>query len=84
MDYANPAGLVAEALRVANKKAALPVRDMLLRGALAGVFLGYATSMAFRLCDAGPAGLELATGNFALLPPACAARQMTPGALLRN
>src|SRR2546429_5590916 len=29
-------------------------------------------------------GLELATGNFAILPPAVAAGEITPGKLLRN
>src|SRR5260370_28624912 len=86
MDYVTPADLVAESLRVAKRKAALSVKDMLIRGILAGAFLGYATSLVFVILSQGlppvvgailfPVGfvmlvllgLELVTGNFALLP----------------
>jgi formate/nitrite transporter FocA (FNT family) len=47
MDYINPSELIAEALRAARRKAGLSVFDMLLRGALAGAFLGFATSLVF-------------------------------------
>jgi formate transporter len=101
-DYVPPADLMAEALRAAKRKAQLPVKDMLLRGALAGAFLGFATSLAFVVQAQGlPAivaailfpvgfvmlvllGLELATGNFAVLPPAVAAGEITLASLLRN
>src|SRR6266849_5026028 len=91
MDYVNPSELVAEAVRAAKRKAQLGVRDMLLRGALAGAFLGFATSLAFMVQTQGVPpivgailfpvgfvmlvllGLELATGNFALLPAGWAA-----------
>jgi formate/nitrite transporter len=102
MDYVNPSELVGEMLKAAKRKAALGVSDMLLRGALSGVFLGFATSLAFMTQTQGlpplvgailfPAGfvmlvllgLELATGNFALLPPAVAAGEITLGGLARN
>jgi formate/nitrite transporter len=102
MDYVNPSELVAEAVRVAKRKAQLGVHDMLLRGALAGAFLGFATSLVFMVQTQGVPpvvgallfpvgfvmlvllGLELATGNFALLPPAVAAGEITLGQLLRN
>src|SRR6202011_1488711 len=102
MDYVNPSELVAEAVRVAKRKAQLGVHDMLLRGALAGAFLGFATSLVFVVQTQGVPpivgailfpvgfvmlvllGLELATGNFALLPPAVASGDITLGALLRN
>jgi len=102
MDYVNPSELVAEALKVAGRKAGLSISDLLLRGALAGVFLGFATSLVFVVQTQGvPAivgallfpvgfvmlvllGLELATGNFALLPPAVWAGEITAGRLLRN
>src|ERR1700758_656413 len=89
-------------LEVARKKAALPVRDLIIRGILAGVFLGYATSLVMVILSQGlppivgailfPVGfvmlvllgLELATGNFALLPAACLSRDVTSGELLRN
>ena len=47
MDYVNPSELIAEALRAARRKADLSISDMLLRGALAGEFLGFATSLVF-------------------------------------
>ncbi len=102
MDYVNPKELVAEALQVAKKKASLSIGDMLVRGILAGVFLGYATSLAMVILSQGlppivgaalfPVGfvmlvllgLELATGNFALLPPALMAGEVRWTGLLRN
>ena len=102
MDYVNPSDLIAEVVRVAKRKAALSVRDMLLRGALAGAFLGFATSLVFMVQVQGVPpvvgalifpvgfvmlvllGLELATGNFALLAVAVAAGEVTPGRMLRN
>src|SRR5437660_8351397 len=101
-DYVAPNELSAEVLRVAQRKAALGVRDMLLRGALAGAFLGFATSLVFVVNAQGlppivgallfPVGfvmlvllgLELATGNFALLPPAVAAGEIGIGGLVRS
>ena len=47
MDYVVPSEVVSDALNAATKKASLSARDMLIRGALAGVFLGYATSLVF-------------------------------------
>src|ERR1700751_519983 len=102
MDYVNPSELIEEALRAARRKAQLGVRDMLLRGALAGAYLGFATSLVFVVQTQGVPpvvgalifpvgfvmlvllGLELATGNFALLPPAVASGDITLAALLRN
>jgi formate/nitrite transporter FocA (FNT family) len=40
-----PKQVVADMLEAARRKAALSVRDLLIRGILAGVFLGYATSL---------------------------------------
>src|SRR5438309_1994909 len=102
MDYVTPTELINDALRAAKRKAELGVNDMLLRGALTGAFLGFATSLVFVVNAQGlppivgallfPVGfvmlvllgLELATGNFALLPPAVAAGEITLGRLLRN
>lgn len=102
MDYVNPAELVQDALIVAGRKASLSVGDMLVRGSLSGVFLGFATSLSVVVTTQGlppiagailfPVGfvmlallgLELATGNFALLPAAVAARKVSYGKLLRN
>lgn len=102
MDYVLPAEIVSDALRAAEKKNHLSVRDLLIRGILAGVFLGYATSLAILAVSQGlPAivgaivfpvgfvmlvllGLELATGNFALMPAALLDGRISLGAMLRN
>jgi formate/nitrite transporter len=102
MDYVLPTEVVSDAMKAAVKKVSLPARDMLIRGALSGVFLGYATSLVFVALSQGlPAlvgaiifpvgfvmlvllGFELATGNFALLPPAWFDHRITGGALIRN
>jgi formate transporter len=47
MDYVLPTQVVSDAVNAAVKKAGLPALDMLIRGALAGAFLGYATSLVF-------------------------------------
>jgi formate/nitrite transporter len=47
MDYVLPTEVVSDAMKAAVKKVSLPARDMLIRGALSGVFLGYATSLVF-------------------------------------
>jgi formate/nitrite transporter len=102
MDYVIPTDVISDAVNAAVKKANLPVLDMLIRGALAGAFLGYATSLVFVALSQGlPAlvgaiifpvgfvmlvllGLELATGNFALLPAAWVGGRISSGAMLRN
>ena len=102
MDNVRPAEMLTEVMRLAGAKAKLPVRDMLLRGALAGAFLGFATSLAMVVTAQGVPpivgatffpvgfvmlvllGLELATGNFALLTPALAAGEVGWRQLLRN
>src|SRR5258707_10035723 len=101
-DYLKPAELIADAVAAAERKAALPVRDLLLRGALAGGFLGYATSLVFVVLSQGVPpivgailfpvgfvllvllGLELATGNFALLSQGFFADRISGTSLLRN
>src|SRR3954447_4523913 len=57
MDYVVPGEVVSDALNAAAKKAALPVRDMLIRGALSGAILGYATSLVFVALSQGLPGL---------------------------
>lgn len=101
-DYVSPTELLQEALRLAEKKSELSVWSMLIRGALSGAFLGYATSLAFLVTSQGvppivgailfPAGfvmlallgLELVTGNFAVLPMGALARTVRLRKLLRN
>jgi formate/nitrite transporter len=101
-DYVNPKEIVRETIDLAARKADLSIKDMLIRGALAGAFLGYATSLVFMVYSQGlppivgallfPVGfvilvllgLELATGNFALLPAGLLGGNVTLSKLLRN
>src|SRR5215831_19851627 len=101
MDYVNPSELITDAVRAAKRKASLGAHDMLLRGALAGAFLGFATSLVFMVQAQGVPpivgallfpvgfvilvllGLELATGNFALLPAGVMAGEVRISKLLR-
>ena len=102
MDCVKPNEMIAEALKVAAKKMDLSVRDLLLRGILAGALLGYATSLAFIVVSQGlppivgailfPVGfvmlvllgMELATGNFALLPLGAMTGELGMSGILRN
>ena len=102
MDHVNAVETIAAARQAAVQKASLPATQMLVRGALAGVFLGYATSLAMIIQAQGlppivaaicfPVGfvmlvllgLELATGNFALLSLGMAAGEVRTRDLLRN
>jgi formate/nitrite transporter len=101
-DYVSPKDLMQEAVQLAMRKSDLPVRDMLIRGILAGAFLGYATSLVFIVLSQGlppivgailfPVGfvmlvllgLELVTGNFALLPVGVMAGTVRVTKLLRS
>ena len=102
MDHVTPAELMQEAVQLAKKKAELSVADMLIRGALSGAFLGYATSLALLVTSQGlppivgailfPVGfvilallgLELVTGNFAMLPIGTLAGTVRFRQMLRN
>jgi len=101
-DYVGPQELLQEAVRLAEKKSELTIADILIRGALAGAFLGYATSLAFLVTSQGlppivgailfPVGfvmlallgLELVTGNFAVLPIGVLAKDVSFFKLVRN
>src|SRR6266699_2993924 len=52
-DYVNATEALAAARHIAVQKAALPPRHMLLRGVLAGAFLGYATSLVMVILGQG-------------------------------
>jgi len=102
MAYVKPEEVVENMLQAGTKKAALTVKDMLIRGALSGAFLGYATTLAVvastqtGLGIVGALvfpvgfvmiillGLELATGNFALLPIAVKDGRASMGQLTYN
>src|SRR5215470_11867114 len=53
MDYVSPHELIQAGLAAAEKKAALPARDLLIRSFLAGAILSYATSLAFVVTSQG-------------------------------
>ncbi|MBS1841456.1 MAG: formate/nitrite transporter family protein [Acidobacteria bacterium] len=102
MDYVAPDELVQSMLSLAEKKANLSVRDLLVRSFLAGAILSFATSLVFVILSQGISpvvgailfpvgfvillllGLELATGNFAVLPAGLADGRLTFTKLLRN
>ena len=101
-DYVSPKELLQEAVHLAKRKSELSIPDMIIRGALSGAFLSYATSLAFLVTAQGlPSivgailfpvgfviltllGLELVTGNFALLPAGVMAGTVRVTKLLRN
>jgi formate/nitrite transporter len=86
MSYVKPEDVVENMLQAGASKGSLSVKDLLIRGMLSGVFLGYATTLAITaITQTGMGivgalifpvgfvmiillGLELATGNFALMP----------------
>lgn len=53
MDYVSPKELIQEAVMVARRKSSLSIPDMLIRGALSGAFLGFATSLAVVVTSQG-------------------------------
>ncbi len=101
-DYIKPADVVTAIVDAGVIKSRLSAIDLLVRGGLAGAYLGFVTSMAFLvagqtgqfitgalLFPAGFAlivvlGLELLTGNFAVMPVALLAGRIDTAALLRN
>src|ERR1700753_4199574 len=46
-DYVKPEAIVVGMIESAKSKASLPTTDLLVRGALAGAYLAFVTSMAF-------------------------------------
>jgi formate transporter len=102
LDYVQPVEFLGDAAKAASGKAALSVRDLLIRSFLAGGLLAYATSLVFMVLSQNVApivgailfpagfvilvllGLELATGNFALLPLGWAAGEVSLGKMARN
>ena len=102
MACVKPEEIVENMLQAGAKKAGLPVKQLLIRGFLAGAFLGYATTLAILAATqtgwgiAGALvfpvgfvmivllGLELATGNFALIPIAIKTKRTSLGRLLVN
>ena len=101
-DSVRPLDVIADMLTAAKAKASLGERDMLIRGVLAGAFLGFATALAQLVIVQGAMpfvaaivfpigfvllvlmGLELATGNFAVLTMGVADKRLSFGSMLRN
>ncbi|SDI20545.1 formate/nitrite transporter family protein [Alteribacillus bidgolensis] len=102
MDSVQPAKVVENMIQAGKTKANLSIKHLLIRGGLAGAFLGYATTLAFTanlqtgidmmgaiLFPVGFVmiillGLELVTGNFALLPAAKLNGQVSTAGMLHN
>ncbi|SEM71083.1 formate/nitrite transporter family protein [Nitrosomonas marina] len=102
MAYVKPEEIVENMLQTGASKTGLSVKNLLLRGFLAGAFLGYATTLAILAATQTGLGivgalifpvgfvmivllgLELATGNIALIPIAVKDRRTHIGALLYN
>ena len=102
MDYIKPDDLVANMGNAGVAKAKLAIKDMLIRGALSGMILGVATTLAFQtriefaknvmggvIFPVGFVmivllGLELVTGNFAVLPVSLMQKKITLADLGRN
>jgi formate transporter len=100
--YVKPDSVLDQMVTAGNAKAQLPVKDLLVRGFLAGSLLGFATTLAFTATLQTKVGLtgalvfpvgfvmivllglELVTGNFALLPLAAREGRITLGALAAN
>ncbi|RID88231.1 formate/nitrite transporter family protein [Peribacillus asahii] len=102
MTYVQPEQVVKNMVQAGAAKSKLPIRDLVIRGALAGALLGFGTTLAFtaetqtQMGIVGallfPAcfviiillGLELVTGNFALIPLAVLEKKATWQGMLTN
>ena len=102
MDYSTPTEVVSAMVDAGARKAAVPIRDLLIRGALSGALLAVSTTLAITAAAQSGApivgaivfpvgfvmivllGLELITGNFALMPMAQMARRAGLRGVLRN
>jgi len=102
MSYVNPDAVVENMSKAGAAKAKLSIKDLLIRGGLAGALLAFATTLAFTaelqtgmgivgalLFPTGFViiillGLELVTGNFALIPVAVMEKKATWQEMLNN
>ncbi|WP_157404595.1 formate/nitrite transporter family protein [Shouchella shacheensis] len=102
MDNVNPSKVVETMVQAGKTKANLSIKDLLIRGGLAGVFLGYSATLAFTanlqtgteivgalLFPVGFVmivllGLELVTGNFALIPTAWMSGDVSLSQMIAN
>jgi len=102
MDSLSAGDVVGNMINAGAARKSLTVKDLLVRGAIAGALLGIATSLAVTAAvQTGVPlvgalifpvgfimmvlmGMELVTGNFALLPLAGLAGRMPIGGMIRN
>jgi formate/nitrite transporter len=102
MSYVKPDAVLAQLVQAGVTKASLPVQDLLIRGALSGALLGFATTLALTasvqttqpivgglIFPVGFVmivllGLELVTGNFAVVPLAVLEGKAPLSRLLNN
>lgn len=102
MAYVKPEDVIENMLQAGANKASLSIKDMLIRGFLSGVLLGYATTLAILAATQTGLGivgaivfpigfvlivilgLELATGNFVLIPVAMKDHRTTFARLVNN
>ncbi|WP_186579908.1 formate/nitrite transporter family protein [Aquibacillus kalidii] len=102
MSYVKPDQVVENMIQAGAAKANMSIKDMLIRGTLAGAILGVATTLAFTASTQSGLGilgailfpvgfviivllgLELVTGNFALLPVAVLNKKATVGQMFSN
>jgi formate/nitrite transporter len=100
--YVPPHEVLEQATQVGEKKASLPIKDMVVRGFLSASLLGYATALAIYAAAQTKSplvgalifpvgfvilsllGLELVTGNFAILLLPLFQRRSTSAQLARN
>jgi formate/nitrite transporter len=102
MPYVKPDAVVDSMIQAGINKGKLGVKDLLIRGALSGAFLGFATTLALtETAQTGVGligalifpvgfvmivllGLELVTGNFAVVPLGVMERKITISQMGRN
>jgi formate transporter len=102
MPYVKPDAVVDSMIQAGINKGKLGVKDLLIRGALSGAFLGFATTLALTgTAQTGVGligalifpvgfvmivllGLELVTGNFAVVPLGVMERKITISQMGRN
>ncbi|MGH8021755.1 MAG: formate/nitrite transporter family protein [Opitutaceae bacterium] len=102
MDYIKPLDVVKNMVAIGATKAALPSKDLMIRGFLSGALLGFATTLAITATAQTRApivgalifpvgfviivllGLELVTGNFALVPLAAVDRRRSWSQVVSN
>jgi formate/nitrite transporter len=101
MTYVRPELIAQQMVEAGMRKAALPAKQLVIRGFLGGALLAFATTLAFQTAlETTPivgallfpvgfvmivlTGMELVTGNFALIPLAVREKKATGRSMLAN